>query len=298
MGKNYRAPWHDYMSKCSYHITLMKSPQMPPFGHLAGDFHLPIGAPGSSYIKASPLGKAVKAALREISVIHPALRVYQYALMPDHLHILLGVESELDEILGRKIAIFKSSVNQLASSAGVFASGFHDVILNPSREFDTIINYLRSNPHRLAVRQALPDFFHRQSELSVGEVVCSAYGNLQLLENPFKEQVMVHRADTETAKVQNLERWIYTAANGGVIASPFISPAEKAVRKEIEEAGGRIILITNRRMGEREKPSAHDFELCEQGRLLILSPHGLDKALTRAVCLRMNAFAGYITKLR
>lgn len=298
MGKNYRAPWHDYMSKCSYHITLMKSPQMPPFGRLAGDFHLPIGTPGSSYIKASPLGKVVKSALREMSAIHPALRVYQYALMPDHLHMLLGVESELDEILGRKIAIFKSSVNKLANSTKVFASGFHDAILNPSREFDTIINYLRSNPHRLAVRQAHPDFFHRQSELSVGEVVCSAYGNLLLLENPFKEQVVVHRADTDAAKAQNLERWIYTAANGGVIASPFISPAEKTVRKEIEEAGGRIILITNRRMGEREKPSAHDFELCEQGRLLILSPHGLDEALTRAVCLRMNALAAYITELR
>lgn len=296
MSKNYRAPWHDYTAKCSYHITLMKNPAMPPFGRLAGDCNLPIGAPGSSYIQASSLGKVVKSALRGISEIHPALRVYQYALMPDHLHILLGVEAVLDEILGHKIGLFKDSVNKQASATGVFAPGFHDAILNPSREFGTIINYLRSNPHRLAVRQAHPNYFHRQNNLMIGGKACSIYGNLQLLQNPFKEKVIVHRADTAAIRSSNLERWIYTAANGGVIVSPFISPAEKTARKEIEEAGGRIILISNQPLAEREKPSAHDFELCEQGRLLIISPLEMERELTRAACLAMNAIAARIVE--
>lgn len=55
---NNRAKWHDYTSKCIYHITLMKSPEMPPFGTLAGDCSLKPGTPGAPYIKASPLGQA------------------------------------------------------------------------------------------------------------------------------------------------------------------------------------------------------------------------------------------------
>lgn len=292
MSKNYRAPWHDYKSRCSYHITLIKNPEMPLFGRLAGDFRLPVGSPGSPYIKASTLGQAVKAALREISSIHPALRVYQYALMPDHLHILLGVESALDEILGRKIAMFKIAVNNKTNCNGIFAPGFHDAILNPSREFSTVIKYLRSNPYRLAVRRAYPDYFQRVNRIELDGKPYQAYGNLHLLDNPFKEQVVIHRADSHDELARKTERWLYTAANGGVLVSPFISKAEKEVRTEAEAAGARIILITHEAFPERFKPSAHEFALCEQGRLLIISLGLPPKTeLTRAHCLSMNSIA-------
>ncbi|MDE6685287.1 MAG: hypothetical protein K2J94_08975, partial [Duncaniella sp.] len=229
MSKNYRAQWHNYRSRCRYHITLMKNPKMPPFGHLAGDYRLPIGTTGSSYIKATPLGQAVKAALREISTIHPALKVYQYALMPDHLHIFLGVESELDEILGRKIGWFKLSVNNKANMNEVFEHGFHDAIINPSREFTTLINYLRSNPYRLAVRRAYPEFFSRRNNIMIDGTPCQAYGNLHLLDNPIKEQVVVHRADDKDTRQRNHARWMQGAATGGGRWAPCLRPEDAAV---------------------------------------------------------------------
>ncbi len=92
---NSRAPWHDYRARHIYHITLLKRAEVPDFGSLAGDWRLHSGTRGSSYVSASPIGKAVKDCLRNIGSIHPALRVLQYALMPDHLHILLSVEASL-----------------------------------------------------------------------------------------------------------------------------------------------------------------------------------------------------------
>ena len=293
MSKNYRAQWHNYRSRCRYHITLMKNPKMPPFGHLAGDYRLPIGTTGSSYIKATPLGQAVKAALREISTIHPALKVYQYALMPDHLHIFLSVESELDEILGRKIGWFKLSVNNKANMNEVFEHGFHDAIINPSREFTTLINYLRSNPYRLAVRRAYPEFFSRRNNIMIDGTPCQAYGNLHLLDNPITEQVVVHRADDKDTRQRNHDRWMHCAANGGVLVSPFISPDEKAVREEAESLDSRIILLRNIPLSEREKPSPRDFDLCTQGRMLIIAPLQ-PTALSREACLNMNSRAAYI----
>lgn len=294
MGKNYRAPWHDYKSRCIYHLTLAKSSEQPPFGTLAGDYRIPVGRPGSSYILSSPLGNAVKDALRSLPTLHPALKVFQYALMPDHLHLILFVEADLDEILGRKIGRFKDMVNKRAGASGVFAEGFNDQIITKDRSLDAIYSYLRSNPYRLAVRRAFPDFFQRRNNLLVGSVPCQAYGNIHLLDNPFKSRVIVHRADSPEKFEQTRQQWLHSAANGGVLVSPFISPREKDIRTQAEELAARLIVVTNEPFAERQKPSAHDFSLCTEGRLLIIAPQApLD--FSRQTCLQLNTLAQSIS---
>ncbi len=296
MSGNYRARWHNYRSRCIYHITLLKNPTMPSFSSLSGDWRIPVGNRGSSYIASSPLGRSVKAALREISQIHPALKLYSYALMPDHLHMLISVEQDLDEIVGRKIGLFKDRVNKHAQTIGVFEKGFNDQILTTTRKLQVIYNYLRSNPYRLAIRKANPDFFQRKNLLNIAGITCQAFGNIQLIDNPFKDQVVVHRADGEETFSQKKDAWLYTAANGGVLISPFISKREKEIRQEAEAEGGRFILITNQPFGEREKPTGRDFELCACGRMLIIAPQSpLD--FSRAACLQMNRIAEQIAQI-
>lgn len=106
-------------------------------------------------------------------------------------------------------------------------------------------------------------------------------------------QVQVHRADGEEAYAHKKERWLHTAANGGVLVSPFISKREKEVRTEAAELDGKFILVTNSPFKEREKPSGKDFELCSIGRMLIISPaEELD--FGRKACMTMNALAAAI----
>ena len=95
----------------------------------------------------------------------------------------------------------------------------------------------------------------------------------------------------------NRDRWLYSAANGGVLVSPFISKREKEIRTAAEQAGGRLILITPDAFGERFKPAAHDFNLCSEGRMLMVSL-GLpaSPAVTRDVCLSMNAVASGVAE--
>lgn len=290
MSGNHRAKWHDYSAKSIYHITLLKSPEMPAFGSLAGDWRIPASAPGSPYIASSPLGRAVKETLRELPLIHPALKLYSYALMPDHLHLLIRVEADLDEILGRKIGRFKDRVNKRVGSTGVFAPGFNDQIVTSARKLNVIFDYLRSNAQRLAIRRSHPDFFTCANNLVIEGLQCQAYGNIHLLDNPFKDQVVVHRADSAESFAKMKEQWLYTAANGGVLVSPFISPREKEVREEAERNNGRFILITNAPLAERQKPAGRNFDLCAQGRLLIIAPMTA-MALNRGCCLRMNSMA-------
>lgn len=272
---------------------MMKNPTITPFGHLAGDSSISPVCPGSPYIVSSETGKAVKEALRHLPEIHPALRLFQYALMPDHLHIILSVEKGLDETLGRKIAIFKTMVNKFSNRDHVFEKGFNDQILKRERNLNAIFDYLRQNPYRLAVRKSNPLFFQRKEDILIGDTPCQAYGNLQLLTNPFMEQVIVHRADSLETFNNKKDRWLHTAANGGVLVSPFISPRENAVRKEAINLGGRFILNRHQPFADREKPHKEDFELCARGRMLIISS-SRGVLFNRAACLTMNALASAI----
>lgn len=100
------------------------------------------------------------------------------------------------------------------------------------------------------MRKAYPAFFTHRQEFTLRlpsgpngsdeAITFQAYGNLQLLENPFMEAVTVHRADSEEQRESNRRKWIYTAANGGVLVSPFISAAERDIRAEADESGGQI----------------------------------------------------------
>lgn len=284
---NHRAPWHDYQCRAKYMITLMKHSLAFPFGEIDC---------GNEAVLLSKTGCGVRDAIGNLKNICEGIRLWQYIIMPDHLHLLLNVENKLEEPLGNYMARLKIEANERCG-VKVFEDGFNDQIITPNRSLDVIFKYIRNNPHRLAVRKMHPEHFRRLSRIELCGQVCSAYGNINLLHNPFKEQVVCHRADSEETKQSNSRKWLYTAANGGVLVSPFISPDEKEMRKAAEKLGAKIILINNRPFADREKPSAHDFSLCEEGRLLILTPTGLPYALSRSACMAMNTFASQLVTL-
>ena len=66
------------------------------------------------------------------------------------------------------------------------------------------------------------------------------------------------------------------------------------------DAGANLIIIRNEGFEERFKPSGLEFELCSEGRLLLLAPWP-DKlrrsVVTRAEALEMNALAAKIADL-
>lgn len=296
-----RAHHHDYYAPCIYHITITKAAMVPSFGQVAGDCRIAPETPGCAYIELSALGRIIVNEIKAIPRYHPIVQLYQYIVMPDHVHILLRITERSPKALGYYIGNFTGGVRRAwrdASSSDypIFEKGYNDRIIGPKRKLDTVFRYIRTNPHRLAVRKFHPDFFRRVYNITIGGMKCQTYGNQFLMRNPFKEQVTIHRSDNEQTRAENRDLWLYTAANGGVLVSPFISPTEKGIRKEAEQVGGRIILITNQFMDERYKPFAHDFELCCEGRLLIVSIGSDPNAkLSRQTCITMNSLASTIT---
>jgi hypothetical protein len=85
-----------------------------------------------------------------------------------------------------------------------------------------------------------------------------------------------------------------------VVISPFISPGEKAVVSAILDAGrGNVILMKSGGFPDGYKPSGRYYDLCAQGRLLILKPYpdcGSPPALTREQCSAMNTWCAWIAQ--
>lgn len=299
MGNNYRAPWHDYSGKGIYHITICKETGVENFSTIVGDPRLAAGMPGAAAPKYSRIGFAISKCLRKIPEIHPAIWLMQYVIMPDHLHLLLQVKSDMDEILGRKIAVFKVLVNKEACIERTFSKGFNDRIISPSQDLGVVFDYIRENPRRLLIRSVFPEYFSRVNKLRIGEKLYQAYGNLQLLKSPFMEAVIVHRADSDAILKKKMERWLYIAANGGVLISAFVSKGEKEAFRQADSLEGKFILMKETLFAEREKPSGHLYELCANGRLLLLIP--MDDAFHnlgyRDKCLTMNRCATAISDL-
>lgn len=268
-----RHPKHDYKSPCIYHITIRKISSVPDFSKVAGTID-------SWSLSPSPLGECILTSISTISDFNASLRMLQYVIMPDHVHMLIRVLEYLDRPIGVYIGKLKVRALQTARFRNVydtslFEADFHDRFLRPFHSLDIIYQYIRQNPYRLLVRKCFPHYFRMVSRLfSYRGIQWHAYGNLQLYYNPFKDAVVCHRRDAGFKSVEKAhhDSWMHTASNGGVLISAFISPKEKDIRREAEEIGGKIILISNEAFHERYKPSGKNFDLCEQGRLMILAP--------------------------
>lgn len=295
-----RAFAHNYHAPFIYHIILKKQDGFEKFGEVKGSARIPYGQPGCAYIEETNIGSVIAKEIKKIQKQYPILQAYQYKVMPDHVHILLNVKEWSDyhldfymETLCDNIACTYSRATRRNITADmIFQPGYCDKPLLRNRSLDALYTYIRHNPHRLAMRRQFPDFFQRLREVPIGGKEYAAYGNLFLLRNPDKEAVKVGRHwDLKDILVQK-DTWLASVKKGTILVSPFISKPEKDVREAAEDMGAKIILIVHEAFPERYAPAAHDFALCAEVRLLIISlglPVGTP--ISYPICTRMNELA-------
>ncbi|MCH5176892.1 MAG: transposase [Prevotellaceae bacterium] len=282
---------HDYYAPFIYHIILKKDDRCVPFGAVKGDARIAPGKDGCAYIERSDIGNAIAKELFNLQKNFAIVKIYQYCIMPDHVHILMRIMERSDKHLGFYINHLKANIHKHFDEE-IFQANYTDKPLYRQRSLDSLFRYIRENPHRLAMRQQHPYFFQHTRQLTIGNKAYEAYGNLFLFRNPDKEAVKISRAFSEEEKTEKKTNWLSAASKGTILVSPFISKDEKNIRSEAESLGAHIILITHETFPDRFKPSAHDFALCSAGRLLIISlGEQIHTELTRNICQRMNALA-------
>lgn len=230
----------------------------------------------------SKVGYLIFEDLKGFDQLCEKIKIRQYVIMPDHLHILLEIVEELETELGRYLALFKKNLFEKALARNLvpaeaktlFEYGFNDQFLERKRSLDKLYRYIKKNPYWWWMRSEKPEFFNKVNDFDVEGVKCSLYGNVALLDNPFIYPVIVHRKDFSNPEVmrKNRETWKYGILNGGVLAGGFANKPEKEILEYAIKNDGKIILLQKKAFGKRQKPGEKWLELCCKGNLLIISP--------------------------
>lgn len=137
---------HDYTEPGYYFVTFNTWDRHPHLGHLE-----------NGRLHALPIGAFLDHEINQIAVSHPAIQVDCYAIMPDHVHILLyislaSVDTSISDIVrllkGRSSAAYRRMVPN--SGGKLWQSGFDDQIIKNDKHLDEVRRYIAENPIRPA----------------------------------------------------------------------------------------------------------------------------------------------------
>lgn len=233
-----RSYWHDYREAGLYMLTMVIEGRHRLFGTIVGSANARAGSDEAPHMALSELGRRVlQEEVPRISQHYPMVEVWQVAMMPDHIHLLVRVKAPLPEgkHLGMVVRGFKTGCTRawwrwqdeawelggetpsttaqnksaavakafpLAEDKGLrpvlYEKGYHDRIINRPGMLENIKRYMRENPLRARIREECPRLMERQLHLWIGGREYAAFGNLFLLKYPIKEQVFFHRRDKQT----------------------------------------------------------------------------------------------------
>lgn len=254
---------------------------------------------------SSPIGEVIGQAISSLKPEYPFTSILRRCIMPDHVHFVLNVKETTDIHLGTLIKHIKNKCYSEIISMGygegtqIFAENYHDTFLTARGQLKRMLDYVSDNPRRHLVRKIYPSWFQRFA-ISDGEVCYEAYGNWDLL---YESLIVQVKAGREFQKRKNEFRklWVRTVLNDGILVSPFINDTEKKVRDWAMARGGALIYVTSELFAPRFKPEGMMFELCGEGRLLIVSVPPLpeykylpENIALRQQCVRMNAISDEI----
>ena len=110
-----RSYWHDYRQKGLYMITMVVGERKRLFGTIVGHANGRPGTDEAPHIVLSELGKRVlKDEVPKIHRFYPEVEVWQVAMMPDHIHLLVWVREALRDgkHLGMVVRGFKTGCSR------------------------------------------------------------------------------------------------------------------------------------------------------------------------------------------
>ena len=150
--KKLRLGEYDYSSPAAYFVTICTKDRQNYFWSSPIPSRIdPKGLP------LSPNGKIAAQYIEEIPCHYPAIRLEQYVIMPDHVHLLLQVcnrddgTTQASPDLSRVIQQLKGIISKRIGTP-LWQKGFYDHVIRNEADFEEIRDYIQCNPLRWAER--------------------------------------------------------------------------------------------------------------------------------------------------
>lgn len=273
-----RALFHDYCAPGYYLITATALPESPRFSEISIDKYPNLKKGEMIIPDHTPLGEAIKHEILDIPAYHPEMSILRFVVMPDHIHFVLEVKKLLKRKLGSELAGFfgacskASSKLQALDEVETLFTPFFERIIFSKEQLDRAIKYVEDNPRRYIIKKRTPELFKRYLHLDIAGHEYAAFGNIFLLRELYLLPVRVHRRWSEEEFRTYAAYCQEEIDKRAVPITPGIHPAEKSILEYAKQNGGRMIILKDKGFEDRFKPSGRDFDLCAEGRLLLLAP--------------------------
>ena len=300
-----------------YHVTLTIPSREP----LLGELLIPNKDPKQAWVKRTELGEQIVHTIFHIQDIHPEVRLLQFCIMPDHIHVVLYVTRAMKKGIktvvrgwwqgAKKVYALSVAPNDIRDNKQNIHPIFSEMpFIRPmSRhgQLDTMYHYIRMNPQRLATKRLMPDLFWVQDNIQIAGRAYKGVGCADLLQRAHYMPVHVrwtmmdeaaHGDDKRLRDYMN--NCVLAARQGAVMVSPFISEYEQAVMDVLLKEGLPFIYIADNGFRDYYKPQDSLFDAVARKQVLILSPWEYDPKMTRVSrdrCVQMNAMAEEIANI-
>lgn len=148
--KQNRLTEYDYSAPNAYFITICTENRKNQFWKDAG---MIIDRPEN--IPLTNLGIIARQSIAEIPKRYPMISVDHFVIMPNHIHLLLQINTDVNgrsviaPTISTVVRLMKGTVSRQAGFS-VWQKGFYDHIIRNNNDYQDIWNYIDGNPGKWA----------------------------------------------------------------------------------------------------------------------------------------------------
>ena len=152
--KHLRLEEHDYSTPGAYFITVCTANRENLFW---SDCRGELCSPAS--IPLSDLGMIVDKEIKKLNATYAAVRVDKYCIMPDHIHMILTINTDEDgrtqfaPTISRVVKQFKGSITKQIEKP-IWQKSFYDHGIRNQQDYDEIWQYIENNPLKYLLKTA------------------------------------------------------------------------------------------------------------------------------------------------
>lgn len=126
----------DYSTPGSYFITVCTANRQPLFWKSR---------------QLSIIGKTVEQEILKIKSVYSSIQIDKYAIMPDHLHMLITITDQSAPAIPRIIQQFKGSVTKQIGQS-IWQRSYYDHIIRNQKDYEEKWTYIENNPKKYLLR--------------------------------------------------------------------------------------------------------------------------------------------------
>ena len=283
---------YDYSRGAAFFITIVTNPRRRLFGKIV-----------DAKLQKTQLGLVVEWRIIDMGQV-PGIRLFNFAVMPDHVHLQLHLRAGLPEplvVLGRAIGAFKSlcakDFHELTGESGsLWQRGYHDWICQSSEMIAAVNRYIDYNPLKFELRYNQPEFLAIREPLAAWRLSTEEFwrgiGAIELLDGDTPFIALRISRKLSARQINEAVARIRRRVGDYVFVGGWISPGEKAVRDMLlAEPKGRIIQILPSAMPHDYKVGSLWLGAIRDRRAAIIARGNSEIEFSRAVCLEVNEVA-------